>query len=428
MAKASIVLLVGGKLMAEKENPVETVEVETVEDVAQIEDAAHFDESPEDEHEESGIAAKILMITGLLVAGGALALWIGPKIAPSLPSGMTPVSAWLSPGGEATQIEIAELRRSLEEIPQAVSAREIEAMIANQNQTLSTELEAQIAAVRDQVAASDSNEIESRLATVESRLEGLRAELSSLMAQLSDVLTTGGAVSAETNAQIATYAAAMEGLKAEIAALAAQNGALSQKIDNVSVVASRQVAEAESKVSAVEVNAEMERNTATIQSSLKAIDVALAAGLPFASALTALENAGVMDIPVALADASGGVATLPQLRADFPEAAHAAIRASILASAGDGLVAGISAFARAQVASRSLTPQEGLGPDAVLSRAEAALKQDDLATALAEIEALPVVSMPSEARGPMGDWVASATARLNAVEAYEALLDALTSE
>jgi len=408
--------------MAENETPVETVDVEEAADVAQ------FDHAEEDEHEESGIAAKILIVTGLLVAGGALALWIGPKIAPTLPSGMAPVAAWLSPGGEATQAEIAKLRQSLEEIPQAVSTSEIEAMIANQNRALSEDIATQIATVKDQVAASDSSEIESRLATVESRLEGLRAELSSLVSQLSDVSTTGGAVSAETNAQIATYAAAMDGLKAEIAALAAQNGALSQKIDSVSVVASRQVAEAESKVSEVEVNAELERNTATIQNSLKAIDVALAAGLPLASALTDLQSAGVTDIPVALADASGGVATLPQLRTAFPEAAHAAIRASIMASAGDGLFAGVSAFMRAQVAGRSLTPQDGLGPDAVLSRAEAALKQDDLAAALAEIDALPAVSMPSEARGSMGDWVANATARLNAVEAYEALLDALTSE
>ena len=408
--------------MAENETPVETVDVEEAADVAQ------FDHAEEDEHEESGIAAKILIVTGLLVVGGALALWIGPKIAPTLPSGMAPVAAWLSPGGEATQAEIAELRQTLEEIPQAVSTSEIEAMIANQNRALSEDIATQIATVKDQVAASDSNEIESRLATVESKLEGLRAELSSLMSQLSDVSTAGGAVSAETNAQIATYAAAMDGLKAEIAALAAQNGALSQKIDSVSVVASRQVAEAESKVSEVEVNAELERNTATIQNSLKAIDVALAAGLPFASALTDLQSAGVTDIPVALADASGGIATLPQLRTDFPEAAHAAIRASIMASAGDGLFAGISAFMRAQVAGRSLTPQDGLGPDAVLSRAEAALNQDDLATALMEIDALPAVSMPSEARGPMGDWVATATARLNAVNAYGALLDTLTSE
>jgi len=408
--------------MAENETPVETVDVEEAADVAQ------FDHAEEDEHEETGIAAKILIVTGLLVVGGALALWIGPKIAPTLPSGMAPVAAWLSPGGEATQAEIAELRQTLEEIPQAVSTSEIEAMIANQNRALSEDIATQIATVKDQVAASDSNEIESRLATVESKLEGLRAELSSLMSQLSDVSTAGGAVSAETNAQIATYAAAMDGLKAEIAALAAQNGALSQKIDSVSVVASRQVAEAESKVSEVEVNAELERNTATIQNSLKAIDVALAAGLPFASALTDLQSAGVTDIPVALADASGGIATLPQLRTDFPEAAHAAIRASIMASAGDGLFAGISAFMRAQVAGRSLTPQDGLGPDAVLSRAEAALNQDDLATALMEIDALPAVSMPSEARGPMGDWVATATARLNAVNAYGALLDTLTSE
>ena len=57
------------------------------------------------------------------------------------------------------------------------------------------------------------------------------------------------------------------------------------------------------------------------------------------------------------------------------------------------------AFLAAQVASRSLTPQPGAEPDAVLSRMEDRLRNDDLAGALAEADALP-----SEAAAA---WVAS---------------------
>src|SRR5690606_13760520 len=102
----------------------------------------------------------------------------------------------------------------------------------------------------------------------------------------------------------------------------------------------------------------------------------------------------------------------------FPEAAHAAIRASIIASAGDGILARTGAFLNAQVASRSLTPQPGMTPDAILSRMDARLQNGELEAALAEAEGLP-----SEAIAAMSDWLASARLRL----AAEAGLDALST-
>ena len=98
------------------------------------------------------------------------------------------------------------------------------------------------------------------------------------------------------------------------------------------------------------------------------------------------------------AAAASGVPTLAELRDSFPDAAHEAIRASIMASAGDGVVARSRAFLEAQVASRSLTPQPGMAPDAVLSRMEDRLRQDDLAGALAE-----AAQLPSEASAAMGE-------------------------
>lgn len=398
--------------MAENEKPDEDIEKpDEAIDVEAAPDVAENDRFDEDEHDETGMVARILKISAFLVFGGVLMLWIGPKVAPSLPSGMAPVANWLAPGGAEIKAEIAALQAALADMPEPVSAYEIEAMIAGGISTKTTALSARIDALGD---GTDSGEIESRLAALEMKTDGLRAEVSALLAQLSDVSQVGGEVSAETAAKLAGFAAVNEGLKAEIAALA-------NRIDGVSATAAE-------RASAVEADAELERNAAAILSSLNTIDLALSAGLPFAAALADLENAGVMDIPAALADASGGVATMAKLRADFPEAAHAAIRASILASAGDGIFASISAFTRAQVAGRSLTPQDGVGPDAVLSRAEVALKQDDLTTALAEIDALPAVAMPSEARGPMGDWVANAMERQTALNAFDVLQASLEIE
>jgi len=389
--------------MAENENSEKVIDAETTSDVSEI-------DVMDEDHEEAGFAARFLKVAGILVIGGALALWLSPKIAPALPSGMAPVAAWLSPGGAQTDAKIADFQAAIADMPAPVSASEIDAMIASGISTKTAALSARVDGLGGQ---TDTSEIESRLAALELKTDGLRAEVSSLLAQLSDVSQIGGTVSAETATKLAGFTAVNEGLQAEIEALAS-------RIDGVSATAAQ--------VSTVETNAEAARNAATIQSSLNAIDVALAAGLPFSSSLADMENAGITDIPAALTGASGGVATMAELRASFPEAAHAAIRASIAASAGEGVFASISAFTKAQVAGRSLTPQDGVGPDAVLSRAEAALKQDDLNKTLTEIEALPAAAMSPDGDGPMDIWLANATELQNVLNAFDTLQASLAAE
>ena len=404
--------------MAEKETPNDVIDVEALPDTAQI-------ETPHEEPDGTGFAGKALLSVALILVGGVLALWIGPKIAPALPSGMAPVAAWLSPGGTEVKAEISSLQQRISEIPTAVSIDEIEVMISAESNRISQELNSRIDAGANVV---DTSDIELRLAALELTTEGLRAELSSLLAQLSDVSLAEGEVSAQTTAQIAAYEAILEGVKVEIATLGAQNAALAQKINGVVLDASEQVAQAEDIVLQAETTAAVARDVAVIAAGLSTIDVALSVGLPFAAALSDIEAAGVEGIPAPLSNASGGVVTMASLRADFPEAAHMAIRAAITASSGDGAFAGVGAFLRAQVASRSLTPQEGMDPDAVLSRAEAALKRDDLAGALDEIEALPEVLTSPKTEGLMANWVANARMRLAALDAYETLVLKLASE
>ena len=124
--------------------------------------------------------------------------------------------------------------------------------------------------------------------------------------------------------------------------------------------------------------------------------------------------------PALAAGAQSGIPTLASLRDSFPDAAHAAIQASVLASAGDGVLARANAFVKAQVASRSLTPQPGNGTDAVLSRMEDKLRHDDLAGTLAESQALP-----SEAAAAMRGWLDSAELRLGATDGLAALAPSL---
>ena len=82
----------------------------------------------------------------------------------------------------------------------------------------------------------------------------------------------------------------------------------------------------------------------------------------------------------------------------------------------------LGSFLRRQLGARSVEPREGDDPDAVLSRAEAALTQGRLQQTLDEIAALP-----DPARAALADWTALARLRLSALGAAETLAQSLNS-
>ena len=90
---------------------------------------------------------------------------------------------------------------------------------------------------------------------------------------------------------------------------------------------------------------------------------------------------------------------------------------------GEGWTDRLSAFLRSQSGARSLTPREGTDPDAVLSRAEAALRDGQIKAALAELAGLPPAG--TEAMAP---WIADATRRLGAEQAIADLSVALNGQ
>lgn len=154
---------------------------------------------------------------------------------------------------------------------------------------------------------------------------------------------------------------------------------------------------------------------ATLQrAALTRVMTALDTGDAFDTALTDLRDTGAT-VPDALAEvAETGVPTRAQLVESFPEAARAALATARASDTGDG--ASVGDFLRAQLGIRSLKPREGDGPDAILSRAEAALAEGRTGDALAEIETLP-----KDARAAMSGWAANAAARRDALAAAEAL-------
>ena len=197
---------------------------------------------------------------------------------------------------------------------------------------------------------------------------------------------------------------------------------LAEILDNVDARLDRMRAALDASVDAklAEINAEQESAVKLAegiarQTALAQIAAALDNGSEFTKAFAFMRETAVTgaEVPQVLADAAGtGVATLAQLQQDFPDAAREALAEAMPDAAADGSVSPLAAFFRTQLGARSLAPRAGQDPDAVLSRAEAALGAGDLDAALAEVEALPQAGQDA-----MEAWVAKAETRRAALAA-----------
>jgi len=373
------------------------------------------DEHTEDEEEHHvSLAARSLQILALLTVGVVFGLWAGPRVAPHLPKGMAPVAAWLSPQTNASTDALealrAETNRRLAVLESGVTRPEIEARLANFQTDIVNPLRDQMKALSDQMAASDATAIEARLWAVEGKVEGLVAGLESLRTTLGNVASEGGAISADTAASIAAYRTRIDALQAQVDEITARQGELTAAVANAQTTASARVEEAQSMVEAASATVMSSQNKAKLATALTAIGAALDTAKPFADSLATLTEVSNSAVPEALAKvAETGIPALESLKSDFVPLAHAAIKADV-ASSGES---GIAAFLRAQITSRSLTPQAGNSADAVLSRMDPALQDGDLATVLREANALP-----EAAAAVMADWLARVVARQNALAAF----------
>lgn len=177
-----------------------------------------------------------------------------------------------------------------------------------------------------------------------------------------------------------------------------------------------------SDAQAMEHNAELTAQDALARSALTRVLSAIDSGAPFDAALSDLVSVTGTTPPESLsAVAARGVTPLIQLQDQFPDMARAALSAARQENPeGEN---GVLAFLSNQLGARSVAPREGSDPDAVLSRAEASLKEGRLNDALAEIETLPPA-----AASALSDWVAMAQARRSAQDAAETLAQSLNSK
>lgn len=304
------------------------------------------------------------------VLGGALVFAAGFGLARFQPD-LLPVgsAADLSVTVQAQGAEIAALKEALANAPAAAP---------------DPALADRLAALEERVQSAPATDLEARLAALEAR-----------------PAATGGA-----------DPAALDALRAEVEALKAGGPAAAQAND-LAAAAEARLAEVQAAADAL--RAETEAATAATRraAALTRLSAALESGAPFAAALAELGG----DVPPVLADAAqSGLPSLAALQDRFPEAARLALDAAIHADMGASWTERVGNFLKVQTGARSLTPREGDDPDAILSRAEAAVAAGDLPAALAEIAALP-----APAQEAMADWTAAATARVQAADAIAAL-------
>lgn len=189
-----------------------------------------------------------------------------------------------------------------------------------------------------------------------------------------------------------------------------------EMLANQKAAADKVLAAAQATAAQITADAEKSAKAAEAQAALGQLQAAVESGAPYAAVLPSFAN-----LPAAIADnAESGLPTLASLQASFPAAARAALESALRANMGESWSDRVTNFLRTQTGARSLTAREGTDPDAVLSRAEAALAKGDLTTALSEITALP-----SESQVALAEWQTQATKRQAAIDAIAALAAAM---
>jgi hypothetical protein len=296
-------------------------------------------------------------------------------------------------------------------------------------------LESALAALRDEVAAVP--DATSAVAAIQEDLRGQVAEAAAAASQATERLgdldrqlgefasridelamrpMPGGLDAASLDAELSEFrgelSAAVEAARAEIVQAQEEAAAIAAR---AAEDAAAQEAAAAEEAEATRAAAEAAARAAARDAAVSRILAALESGEPYDRDVATLEG---VEIPEALsAPAANGVPTLAALAETYPEAARAALDASIRANAGDDPVDRFTAFLRVQTGARSLEPRVGDDPDAILSRAEAAVRAGDLDTALSELSTLP-----DAGQAEMGGWIQSARTRLDALSAAQSLL------
>ena len=283
------------------------------------------------------------------------------------------------------------------------------------------------------VAAPDLSNLTGRVTSLEGSLKSLAktaeeggsvAQGAALDAKVNDMeQRLQGSVASVLDAQKAETTAGLEAVQGEVAALKAKLGALAEaNLDNEADLGpeltgiDQRLAELEGILPAL--STAIDRSAASARSGAFAIAFAnlrdaVGAGRPFAAELAAVQTLlpETQDLGDLAAHAGAGIPTVPELAQKLQTLAQASLTPPP-PGGSESFVDSVIASAKSAISVRRIDAAAESGePGDVLTRAEAALKQGDLAAAMKEVETLPAPS-----RDAFTGWLDEARARIAANE------------
>ena len=301
-------------------------------------------------------------------------------------------------------------------------ATDFEARLATQSDEISA-LNALIASYDDTTALQDLQAQIDGMRTIVTDLAALQVEIEQLfgiqnetidrVAALEEKLTSQSGINPAANAEITRYATALKLVQTQISE---QNNAIAEQRAGIAELSA-----------AVELT-QQETKSATHQSltdgTISQVIGALESGAPFAFAIAGLQDFDNLLTPALVAAAPYGVPTADALARAFPEQSRTALIAARTTSTSQASSSNrVGDFLRSQLGMRSITPRAGNDPDAVLSRAEAAIQAGQVSNALSALTALP-----DSARTSMAGWIEQAELRQAAQLAVAALSQQLQKD
>ncbi|MEY8119202.1 COG4223 family protein [Falsihalocynthiibacter sp. BN13B15] len=390
---------------AESEPVVETVDIETVEVEAQDEavipdiepDADVASEKPDADDHIEPVAKKRAGVPAFV--GGAVAAILGFGVAQFVPEG------WPVAGIDTSEMdakiasqsnEIVELRRMIETQASALGSKVDSAEYTTELTALSQESKQDVVGVN-------------------AELDALSASVEQLSVRLTDLEKRPISSNDASDAAVAAYERELTAMRETLAAQKSQ-------IETVAKEAEAKISMATSQAEELQAGATAIANAALLRAGMSNINSAIEGGNSFDAALADITKATGKEASAQLQAASiSGVATVADLRRAFPSAARAAIAAVAYETTDESAIDRLGAFLRSQTGARSLEPRAGDDPDAILSRAEAAVGDANLQEALSEI-----ASLPSASQEAMADWVKSATYRLETQAAIQTFVSSIS--
>jgi hypothetical protein len=269
-----------------------------------------------------------------------------------------------------------------------------------------------LSAIEQRPINDTSAEVQAALSGINDGIEALRQDLDNRLQELRAEVESSSGEQATLGERLTTLEQEVTGR------LDTVETTLSDRIATLEQDLERRLQEA----SSLEEDASAAEARARQQKALAELRAALTAGTPFDAVLADLAAEADVAAPQALsAYAADGIPTLASLQESFPEAARNALNASIKADSGSDPVSRFGAFLRTQTGARSLKAREGDDADAVLSRAEDALRQGRLDETLEILRALP-----DAGRAEMTSWLEAANRRAAAVAAFDGYATSLT--